>query len=61
MATGDGTRTGALHRLRQRWLSPSPPLAVDDVPHWRPPADPEGEQSEGEADSEGTGPSSAGP
>ena len=54
MATGDGERTsGALHRLRQRWFSPSPPLAVDDVPHWRPPADPGGEQSDGEADSEG--------
>lgn len=57
MATGDGNRTaGALHRLRQRWLSPSPPLAVDDLP----PTDPEGEQSEREADSEGSGASHAG-
>jgi hypothetical protein len=32
MAMGDGDRaTGPLHRLRQRWLAPSPPLPVDEV------------------------------
>ena len=62
MATGDGNRTtGALHRLRARWFTPSRPLAVDDVPHWHPPSDPEGEQSERESDSGGTAPASRTP
>jgi hypothetical protein len=60
MGTGDNKPTvGALHRLRQRWLAPSPPLAVDDVPHWRPAADPERDQVDGEADSDGSVPSPA--
>ena len=41
MTDGDtpGT-TGALRKLHLRWLAPSPPLAVDDEPHWQPAADP---------------------
>jgi hypothetical protein len=40
MPTGDPTHTdGALQRLRRHWLAPSPPLAVDDEPHWQPAAD----------------------
>jgi hypothetical protein len=32
VATGDGNEaTGPLHRLRQRWLTPSPPLPIDEV------------------------------
>jgi hypothetical protein len=38
--------SGALHRLRQRWLAPSRPLAVDDEPHWQPAADPAADASE---------------
>jgi hypothetical protein len=44
MPMGD-TTVAALRRLRQRWLEPSPPLAVDDEPLWRPAPDPEGEPS----------------
>ena len=62
MTTGDGHRTmSALHLLRQRWFSPPRPLAVDDAPHWHPPADPEGDQSERDADSDGTAPPAATP
>jgi hypothetical protein len=40
VAAGDGkATTGALQRLRRRWLAPSPPLPVDDVPQG-PSADP---------------------
>jgi hypothetical protein len=42
MPMGD-TTVVALRRLRQRWLAPSPPLAVDDEPLWSPAPDPEGE------------------
>jgi hypothetical protein len=60
MTTGEGNQTtGALHRLRQRWFSPSRPLAVDDLPHWHPPSDPEGDQPEREPDSGGSAPTSA--
>ena len=62
MATDDGHRTvSALQRLRQRWFSPSRPLAVDDVPHWHPPADPEGEPSERDSDADGSAPAAATP
>jgi hypothetical protein len=49
---GDVTRAGtALHRLRARWLAPSPPLAIDDEPHWAPLPDPEGDAiADGEHD-----------
>jgi hypothetical protein len=46
MPTGDSTHANAalhragLHRPRRNWLAPSPPLAVDDEPHWQPAADP---------------------
>jgi hypothetical protein len=44
---GEGTRAGtAAHRLRVRWLAPSPPLAVDDEPKWKPSPDPAAEESE---------------
>jgi hypothetical protein len=36
---------GALRRLRQRWLAPSRPLAVDDEPRWEPAADPDADAS----------------
>jgi hypothetical protein len=42
MPMGD-TTVAALRRLRQRWLAPSPPLAVDDEPLWRAAPDPGGE------------------
>ena len=51
--------SGALQRLRQRWLAPSRPLAVDDVQHWSPADDPAGDQAEREAESDGAGPSPA--
>jgi hypothetical protein len=48
---GDGTLGGsALHRLRARWLAPSPPLAVDDEPHWTPPEDPADETAGGDGE-----------
>jgi hypothetical protein len=37
--------SGALRRLRQRWLAPSRPLAVDDEPQWQPAADPAADAS----------------
>lgn len=61
MGTGDNKPAAALHRLRKRWLAPSPPLAVDDVPHWRPAADPAVDQVDRDADSDGAGPSPATP
>ena len=62
MATGEGNRTtSALHRLRGRWFSPSRPLAVDDVPHWPRPTDPDADQSEQESDSDGATPAPATP
>lgn len=60
MGTGDNELAmGTLHRLRERWLAPSPPLAVDDVPQWSPAADPANDQVDGEADSGGAGTSPA--
>jgi hypothetical protein len=49
---GDGTRGGtALHRLHARWLAPSPPLAIDDEPHWAPSPDHEADaMAEGESE-----------
>ena len=48
---GEGRRAGtAAHRLRARWLAPSPPLAVDDEPQWKPSPDPEAEESESEGE-----------
>ena len=35
----------AVHRLRARWLKPSPPLAVDDEPVWTPAPDPVAEDA----------------
>jgi hypothetical protein len=50
---GESRRAGAaLHRLRARWLAPSPPLAVDDEPHWTPSPDPGAEESEGEGETD---------
>ncbi|HET6174009.1 MAG TPA: hypothetical protein VFD90_15470 [Gaiellales bacterium] len=50
---GDGTRAGtALHRLRARWLAPSPPLAVDDEPLWSASPDPASEDAGGEPESD---------
>lgn len=49
----EGKSAGAgIHRLRARWLAPSPPLAVDDEPQWNPlpdPADETGGESEPES------------
>jgi len=41
MTTGENSRiVTSARRLRQRWLDePSPPLAVDDEPHWTPAPD----------------------
>jgi hypothetical protein len=55
MPTGDSTHANAaLHRAalkRRNWLAPSPPLAVDDEPHWQPAADPAaGPRAEGDLD-----------
>ena len=48
---GEARRAGtALQRLRARWLAPSPPLAVDDEPQWKPSPDPEAEESTGEGE-----------
>jgi hypothetical protein len=59
---GEGTQAGsALHRLRARWLAPSPPLAVDDEPHWTPAADPEGEEVPAEAETDRSEAASMGP
>jgi hypothetical protein len=50
---GEATRAGtALHRLRARWLMPSPPLAVDDEPHWRPAPDSASDEAGDDADAE---------
>lgn len=35
----------AVHRLRARWLEPSPPLAIDDEPVWTPAPDPASEDA----------------
>jgi hypothetical protein len=40
--------------MLQRWLPPSPPLAVDDEPFWRPAADPM-RRSSGELQAVGLG------
>ena len=47
MTTGENSRiVTSARRLRQRWLDePSPPLAVDDEPHWTPA--PDGADGEG--------------
>ncbi len=48
---GEARRAGtALQRLRTRWLAPSPPLAVDDEPQWKPSPDPEAEESAGQGE-----------
>jgi hypothetical protein len=50
---GERTRPETpLHRLRARWLEPSPPLAVDDEPFWTPPPDPAGEPTDEDAEAE---------
>jgi hypothetical protein len=51
---GDGTSAGrAVHRLRARWLEPSPPLAVDDEPTRGSSPDGPEDEAEGEAFAEG--------
>jgi hypothetical protein len=50
MTTGENSRfVTSARRLRQRWLDePSPPLAVDDEPHWTP-----APESAGDGDTDG--------
>jgi hypothetical protein len=38
----------AVHRLRARWLEPSPPLPVDDEPAWAPAPDAREDEAGGE-------------
>ena len=41
MATGESSATAtAVTGMLVRWLPPSPPLAIDDEPLWRPAPDP---------------------
>ena len=54
MTTGEHLRiVTSARRLRQRWLDePSPPLAVDDEPHWTPAPDGAGKREGLEQDLE---------
>jgi hypothetical protein len=55
MAIGESTASlTAVSGMLQRWLPPSPPLAVDDEPFWRPAADPM-RRSSGELQAVGLG------
>jgi hypothetical protein len=58
MPTGENTVT-ALRRLRQRWLAPSPPLAVDDEPLWRPAPDHQAEPAALDVEAERPAPAPA--
>jgi hypothetical protein len=55
MGMGENGRTdAALRSLRRRWLDePSPPLAVDDEPHWSPAPDTAGDAHGAEDDRQG--------
>jgi hypothetical protein len=47
---GEKTRADrAVHRLRARWLEPSPPLAIDDEPAWARSPDAPEDETGGEA------------
>jgi hypothetical protein len=50
MVTGESAATvTAMSGWLVRWLPPSPPLAVDDDPLWRPAADPLRRRAAGDA------------
>jgi hypothetical protein len=52
MADDEIRKPPAVLRLRARWLTPSPPLAVDDEPHWTPSPDPLGEERDSDVEAE---------
>jgi hypothetical protein len=52
MAEDAKSPVNGLHRLRARWLAPSPPLAVDDEPQWSPLPDPADEEADSEREKE---------